>query len=44
MHLAMSFGHLELPGGVPMGPYDMSELPIENPGEYGDSSSTNGTS
>ena len=44
VHLAMPFGHLELPGGVPRGPYDMSELPIENPGEYGDSSSINGTS
>ena len=44
VHLAMPFGHLELPGGVPRGPYDMSELPVENPGEYGDSSSMNGTS
>ena len=30
VHLAMPFGHLELPGGVPRGPYDMSELTIEN--------------
>ena len=44
VHLAHPFVHLALPGGMPRGPYDMSELPIENPGEYGDSSSMNGIS
>ena len=42
VHLAMPFGHLELPGGVPRGPFDMCELPIENLGEYGDSSRPTG--
>ena len=50
MHLAMHFGSLqgdlgtlELPGGVLRGPNDMGDLLIENPVEYGDSSSTNWT-
>ena len=44
VHLAYPFVHLALPGGIPRGPYEMSELPIENPDEYGDSSSMGGTS